>query len=429
MTLASRVLVFLLSLLASVILARALGPAGRGLYSLALLGPSLVVLMANLGVSNALTYHLARGTFSVDQLIAQVLALALILGVTATVGLLVVVAVFGRALLPGVPLNLVEIAAASVPLGLFFYFCLSFNQGLERFGAFNSLYVINAVALVVFLVPLLVERGNVTIAVIAWSASWVPTGAAGLVFLARRGRLNLRAVPAVSRSLLRFGMVGYLSFLSYYLTIRLDTFLVNIFSSPTQVGFYAVAVSLSETIWYISTAASTVLAPRVAAGDSSESDVATGRVSRVVVATSILAAVVLAAAAPLVVRILFGSAFQPSVLGVWLLLPGIVALGSARVLSGYLLGRNRQDVDLVASAASVIATVAFDLLLIPRYGFIGAAVASSIAYGVALVIDLRWVVRHSSMSVKDLLVPTRQDLKLLATGLREAALRLRSSPN
>jgi O-antigen/teichoic acid export membrane protein len=427
-TLASRLVVFVLSLAAGVVLARTLGPGGRGEYSLVLLGPSLVVLVANLGVSNALTYHLARRTFQIDHLIGQVISLALILGGTAAVGLIVVVALFGKVLLPGVPFNLVVIAALSVPLALFFYFTLSFSQGLEKFTAFNSLYLVNAAALLAFLVPMFWARGNVTLAVAAWSLSWVPTAVLGVAFLARWGRLNIRLDPAISKSLLRFGLVGYVSYLTYYLNIRLDTFLVNIFANATQVGYYAVAVSLAETIWYISSSASTVLIPRVAAGSSTDSDEATGRVSRVVLATTLLAGIALALIAPLLVRVLFGPAFQPTVIGVWLLLPGIVALGNARVLSGYLLGRNRQVVDLIASLVGLVATVILDLVLIPRYGFAGAAVASSIAYAITLAVDLRWVVHNSTLSVTDLLLPTRADLELIVRRMHDVFLGLRRRP-
>jgi len=425
LTLASRLIVFALSLVAGIILARTLGPGGRGQYALALLGPSLLVLVANLGVSNALIYNLARHTFHVDQLIGQVIPLALILGGIATAVFVVVVALFGRQLLPGVPLNLVFIAAASVPLALFFYFSLSFSQGLEKFAAFNSLYLVNAAALVILLVPLFVLRGNVTVAVAAWSLSWIPTAVLGLVFLARWGTLNLRLDPAVSKALLKFGIVGYASFLTTYLNFRLDTFLVNIFANATQVGFYAVAVSLAETIWYISTSAYTVLTPRVAAGGSSNADATTGLVSRVVVGASVIAAIVLALLAPVIVQVLFGPAFRTSVVAVWLLLPGIVALSVARVLAGYLLGRNRQQVDLAASLAGLVVTVAFDLILIPRYGFAGAAVASSIAYATTLAVDLTWVVRHSTLTVKDLLLPTPADLRVTLRRARGVLVELR----
>ena len=112
-------------------------------------------------------------------------------------------------------------------------------------------------------------------------------------------------------------------------------------------------------------------------------------------------------------------------IAVWLLLPGIVALSVARVLAGYLLGRNRQQVDLAASLAGLVVTVAFDLILIPRYGFAGAAVASSIAYATTLAVDLTWVVRHSTLTVKDLLLPTPADLRVTLRRARGVLVELR----
>lgn len=412
-TLASRIVVFGLSLVAGVILARALGPHGRGLYALALVAPSALTLVANLGISQALTFHLARKTYPVEQLIGQAIALAFVLGGITALILVGVMAAAGRWILPGVPINLVIIAAASIPLALFFYFSLSFEQGLENFIGFNALYLVNAAALVLLLIPLFFARGNVTFAVTAWSLSWIPTAAVGLYLLRRAGRLNIRLDLKVARALLRFGIVGYLSFVTNFLNFRLDTFLVNIFANATQVGFYAVAVGLAETIWYVASAAATVLAPRVASAEAATSDITTGRVSRVVFATSLAGALALALIAPLLIRILFGSAFGPSVLAVWLLLPGIVTLSVARVLSSYLLGRNRLRVDFVASLAGLVVTLALDLALIPRYGFAGAAIASSLAYTTTLLVNMRWVVRNSSLTVRSLLIPTWTDVRSL----------------
>jgi O-antigen/teichoic acid export membrane protein len=420
-TFASRVAVFILSLVAGVILARALGPTGRGIYALALLVPSVLVLLANLGVGNALIYYLARRTYDVEKMIGQLISLAVLLGVAATIVLVAFTALFGRVALPGVPLNLVLIAGAAIPLGLFFYFCLSFTQGMQAFVAFNSLYLVNAGASVVFLLGLLVVPGSVTVAVVAWSLSWVPTALVGIFWLSRSGRLNIRFDRGLSRSLLRFGIVGYLGFITNYLNFRLDTFLVNIFKNATQVGYYAVAVSLAETIWYVSTSAATVLAPRVAAGEVKESDDTTARVSRTVFVVSLAAAVLLGLTAPLIIRILFGAGFAPSVAAVWLLLPGVVTLSVARVLSSYLLGRNRQQVDLVASLAGLIVTLALDLLLIPRYGFPGAAAASSMAYTATLAVNLTWVIRNSTLSARDLLVPRPSDFLTVLSLWRQSA--------
>jgi O-antigen/teichoic acid export membrane protein len=411
LTLASRVVIFGLAIVSNVILARSLGPEGRGLYALALVAPSAVTLIANLGVSQALVYYSARKTYANDQLIGQILSLSLMLGGVATAALLGVVAVMGKYILPGVPIYLIFIASASIPLGVFFYYALAYQQGLERFVGFNALYLVNAVALLVLFLPLLAQRGNVRLAVAGWTLSWVPTAAVGLYVLSRSGKINLRLDPRLARSLFRFGIVGYLSFLTSYFNLRLSTFLVNIFTNATQVGFYAVAISLAETIWYISTAAAQVLAPRVAGAEGPAPEITTARVTRVVLWMSSAASAALGLAAPIVVRILFGTAFSPSVVAIWLLLPGIVTLSVARVLSSYLLGKNRLRIDLYASLAGLVVTIVLDLLLIPRFGFAGAAIASSVAYTTTMVVDMVWVVRNSQLTIADLVVPSWSDVR------------------
>ena len=50
----------------------------------------------------------------------------------------------------------------------------------------------------------------------------------------------------------------------------------------------------------------------------------------------------------------------------------------------------------------------------------GAAVASSIAYAAAMLVDLVWVVRHSTITPRRLLVAGPDDARLLWTRLRQA---------
>ena len=119
----------------------------------------------------------------------------------------------------------------------------------------------------------------------------------------------------------------------------------------------------------------------------------------------------------------FGASFAESAWAVWLLLPGIVTFSVGRILSMYLLGRNRLRVDLVASATGLVVTLALDFALIPHLGFRGAAIASSVAYSAAMLVNLVWVVRHSTITPRALLVARREDAHILWTRLRQATAR------
>ena len=67
-------------------------------------------------------------------------------------------------------------------------------------------------------------------------------------------------------------------------------------------------------------------------------------------------------------------------------MPGVWALSLGKLLAIHLAGAGRPKVGTVAAVASLIATLALDLLLIPLWGIQGAAIASSVAYTLSTVI-------------------------------------------
>lgn len=403
--------VFLSSVLTNVILARALGPTGRGVYTLALLVPSLMFLVVNLGIGNAIIYYLGKRRFTVEDIVGQSMSLSLILGGLAWAITFVLMRLFGSSIVPGVPLVYVLVASLGIPITLFFNFVQFAFQGRERFVEFNLVVLISYGAqMLLVVVTVVVLHGGVLGAVLAWTLSVLPTGAGALLLVRGLGRITFKVNLDSYRTLIGFGIVGYLSNLTTFLNYRFDSFLVNIFAGARAVGLYAVGVGMVETIWYLSTAAATVLAPRVTVGDPIESDRVTASMSRIVLFLSGLAAAGLALLSSIIVPLLFGRQFSPSTVAVWLLLPGIIALSVAKILTSYLLGRNQLRIDLLASASGLVLTLAFDLALIPPYGFAGAAVASSLAYIATVIVQTAWVLRNSTISLPELLILNRQDI-------------------
>ena len=112
----------------------------------------------------------------------------------------------------------------------------------------------------------------------------------------------------------------------------------------------------------------------------------------------IAGAVVLALAAGPLLPALYGQEFVESVVPAAIIAVGLVASPAGGLASGYLLGTRRPGTNSVLQAVGLLATLGLDVLLIPHFGVIGAAVASAIAY---LVTDLSTllVVRHLTARV------------------------------
>ena len=88
----------------------------------------------------------------------------------------------------------------------------------------------------------------------------------------------------------------------------------------------------------------------------------------------------LAALAPIAVPLLFGPAFQPVVLLVWVLIPGYIARTYAGLMTAGTLGVRRTWVGNLAEGAGFAVTAALLPLLLPRYGALGAAITSTASY-------------------------------------------------
>src|SRR6185312_6492093 len=80
LTLAARVAAFAFSLITNVVLARSLGPEGRGIYAVAVLVPALIGLVAQLGLGPANVYHLSKGLIAKEELVGHAISMGLLLG-------------------------------------------------------------------------------------------------------------------------------------------------------------------------------------------------------------------------------------------------------------------------------------------------------------------------------------------------------------
>jgi O-antigen/teichoic acid export membrane protein len=81
---------------------------------------------------------------------------------------------------------------------------------------------------------------------------------------------------------------------------------------------------------------------------------------------------------------LFGRQFALAVPAMWIMIPAMAVFGLYRLLASDVEGRGRPGLISMSSLLANVTIVGLDLLWIPRFGILGAAWASLIAYCVAL---------------------------------------------
>jgi len=173
-----------------------------------------------------------------------------------------------------------------------------------------------------------------------------------------------------------------------FFNYRLDQFLLNALAATAAVGTYSVSVVLAELVWQLPNAVSNVLFARAANEPPAVMDRLTPRVARWTLALSLAACAVLALGGELIIRLVYSSAFAGAYTPLLWLLPGTAVFGVGVVIAHDVSGRGHPGYNMIVASVSLILTVLLNLLLIPRLGASGAAIASSASYGITTLLTL-----------------------------------------
>jgi O-antigen/teichoic acid export membrane protein len=187
-------------------------------------------------------------------------------------------------------------------------------------------------------------------------------------------------------------MRAYLGSLAAFLVLKSDVVLVSYLRGDVETGYYAIAVGLADILLMLPTVVGTVLFPRLSAlTDVGEKWRLARRVLGVMAPVMVLGlAATLAVGRPLI-RLAYGRAFEPAFSAVAWLVPGIFCLAVNMILMNLFASCGMPRIVVVSPLVALAFNVAGNLLVIPRLGFVGAAVTSSGAYALMLVMSLFYV--------------------------------------
>lgn len=431
-TLGANVLAIALGLLSNVALARLLGPSGKGVYDLALAAAALAGIVLGLSLPSGVIYVAAREKLNLRILATQLAAVVLVQGLLAAFFLSVIQpASWAVALLPP---ELGRAAIVLIALTLIFTEYANYWRALllgrqEIMIANRRDLAARAIHLALLLAAITAAffaALTVTAALLLWLNLAVMFLRSAIFLQALRKPWRASHGSSGFKQMLQYALPCYFSNLTQFLNYRLDVFLVSFFVGSAAVGWYVLAASMAQLLWQFSNAAATVLMPRIAASSHEREQHAerTAQVTRLVFWLSLcLGLVLLSMVRPLVI-LLYGEAFRPSLAPIFWLMPGVVVFSIANVLASYLAGIGRPQLNLLVSLAGLVVTLALDLLLIPRWNIVGAAIASSASYFTSAVVIIVLFRRESGARLRDLLLPQREDfarLRALAAKLFQTA--------
>ncbi|MEA2064361.1 MAG: oligosaccharide flippase family protein [Gemmatimonadota bacterium] len=382
----------------SIMLARFLGVEGKGLYTLLTVVPWMVSYMLLCGMDTAQTYLLSSRRAALGQLVLQSVSGVVVISLAALPVYLLLIA---PRVIESVPQVLLLVSACLVPLSLGRYFILSILLGFERTVSFNLLYLAGSLMVLVLMGVFagLLDYGlkgalaafvTAQALVLPVGLRWIAQGrkaAGGLSCPEHKGREKLRGLALLKTSLV-YGLKGHLAGVLVTLNQRFDILLLGALSTSREVGLYSAAVALAETVWHVPMSVHLTLFPRTAALGREEASLKLPRACRMTLLLTLVMALGLACLGHPLIRFLFGRDFLPAYFSVLALLPGVVALGQATIFESFFAGVDKRHYQSISALCAFVLSLVLGITLIPAYGALGAALASTGSYCLQMVLSV-----------------------------------------
>ena len=381
--------------LGGIIIARAAGPTVRGEYAAVTAWMSVLLIVGGMGQPTALVYYVAREPLRARDYVATSRAMMLATGMVALMVGVLLAPVLGH----GLP---------AVTLG----YRIAFGMSIVSFVGGSFTASLQARDLHRWNVVRLIQPALGLIGIVVLWRLWRLTLDAALIVIAtslllqllwayrycrRTGLAPGRVHVALIRPLLRYGTAQIAAMAPATLNATLDQLVLSQTVPAADLGRYAIAVSISLLPMPLVTAIGNVAFPRLA-GQRTVTDETIQLQRRSVLTSAGLATAILvplAAVSYWLVPLVFGAAYRGAVPLLWMLTPGAVFLACGQVTGDLLLGRRQPAVVAWAQGIAAIFTVALLFALLPLVGVYGAAIASTVSYGVALAVMLRRLSRLS----------------------------------
>jgi len=389
LTFATRLLMLVGALGASVIVGRWLGPEGLGALAVLNVTVALAVQIGSAGLPSANTYFLSRDRKRLGPAWANTIIFAFVWG---TLLLLFVVALarINPALFGSVPTTLVVIAAISIPFQFLTLLGLNLLLAMDRIGQMNLLdsmapvlLLCNAILVLLILhskLSVLVTFNTAAALVLAISIAAM----VGRLLRRQRDAEAFRPNAALFKNTMKYGLKFSIPVMAAILIFRFDLLIVNHFRGAAEAGVYAVASQTANLLLMLPGVIATLLFPRVASSQdqSGEFTVSVTRHASFVMLLMCLAA----AAASFALPLIYGVRFADATVQLLILLPGVYLVSIEAVLVQHFMGTGLPIAIPVFWLITVAVSLGLNFALVPILGARGAALTSTLSYALIFVL-------------------------------------------
>ncbi len=358
-----------------IVSARALQPAGRGELNAIILWYTFLASAFTFGIPSAVTFQLRKNPAQRSQIFSAAIILALCASAVAMIA-----GYFGlphllRQYDPRV-IFFARLFLWNTPVATLFLVGRAALESDNDFAGSNLSFAGPPFLTVCILVAFWVGHRLDPITA-AWSyvSAGIPFFLYLCVQLRRRFVIRFQHFRQNVQLLLSYGIRSYGIDLCGTMALYVDQALVVRMLQPKMFGIYVVALSLSRMLNVFHTAVVMVLFPKAVSAAEDQVLEMTGRAARLTTLMTTSAGIVVALFGPVLLSLLYGSEYRGAANILRILVLEVIVSGATLVLSQAFMALARPGVVTFLHVIGLALTVPLMLLLVPRQGTTGAAIA------------------------------------------------------
>lgn len=384
----------ILSFVYFTLLARALGAEAIGKYTFALAFTTIFSVVADLGLQPVLVREVARAKEKAREYLSMILWIKILLVVFAYGAVLTVAYLRGY---PALTLQLIALSGAVMVLDAFHLIFWGVLRGLQNLKyeaigmvAGQAITLIGGIVALVLNWPLhafLIALGLGSL----WNVVYART------ILVRQGlSLRPRFNTAVFRTFAHYAVPFALAGIFVKVYSYIDTVLLQELKGDLEVGWYSVPYKITYAFQFFPMALSAAIYPAL-----SNTWVADRARARWIFDRALLYAILLAmpiafgiaSLAPEIILTVYGADFFNSILPLKISIFGLIFIFLYFPVGALLNATGRQTVNTVFMGLTMGANIMLNLVLIPRYGAVGAAIAAVSTNAFLWLTTMLWATR------------------------------------
>lgn len=401
-----------------VLTARFLGPDDRGLLTLLLLLPRTITSFGNVGIDTASIYQHRRDNVPIGTLFWNAFIYTVVVaGVAALIVWNWRQPLLGALVARADPWYVI-IPLLTVPFLMSVQMSGALARARQDFSTYNRRTLLEKILTLVGLgIVFSMLTGTVWQCLLVFLL--IPAVVALWLCWDLRRYLGSGPDLGVFRKSLGFGIKSYFQNLSQHIHHRADLYLVALFLTNAELAFYSIGANLAERVLLVPNSLGMVLFPRLVSSSAADAAQLTARAARHTALFGFATAVPVLLFGEWLIRLLYGSAYLSAAVPMYIVITGVLFIGVTRILMRYITSVNKHQYNALMVLGAAGVNVVLNLALIPRFGIVGAALASLVTYTLQSAFALYVFRQLTGLPVGACIVPTPADVSHLGRVLQE----------